>query len=195
MVRYASSHFPVTEHPNLSFVQVDSLSLPFKAVFDVVFSNSCFHWISDHQTLLTGIAGVLRPKGRLFITMIGKGSLKEIDASERVMSNNRWNRYFTGFTFPFTFYNSNEYLPLLEGAGFTVKRLDFIPKERVYKDRKHLTNSIRNVWHPFLERVPADLRDRFLSEVVDILLDEIPLDNNGCIHLPMYRLEVEAVTG
>ena len=87
MIHYASSHFPVSEYKNLSFVHADSLMLPFKNVFDVVFSNSSFHWISDHQTLLAEIYQVLRPKGRLLVQMGGKGNMGAIiDATQRVMS-------------------------------------------------------------------------------------------------------------
>lgn len=33
----------------------------------------------------------------------------------------------------------------------------------------------------------------FLTEIINILMNENPPDNNGYIHLPMFRLEVEAV--
>lgn len=193
MIRYASSQFSLTKHQNLFFMQSDSLKLPFKAVFDVVFSNSSFHWISDHRALLTGIYQVLRPQGRLLVSMGGKGNMGAIiNATERVMSKSGWIRYFTGFTIPFTFFDPDEYRLLLKGAGFIVQRLEFIPKDMIQKGREGLTNSIRSVWQPFLERIPGNLRETFLSEVVDILMDENPLDSDGYIHLPMFRLEIEA---
>ena len=115
-----------------------------------------------------------------------------IDATERVISKSRWIRYFTGFNLPFTFFYPDEYRPLLEGAGFTVQRLELIPKDMVQKGREGLTNSIRSVWQPFLERIPNNLQEAFLCEVVDILMDENPLDASGYIHIPMVRLEIEA---
>lgn len=193
MVRYASSHFPVSEYKNLSFIHADALLLPFKDVFDVIFSNSSFHWISDHRTLLAGLYRVLCPGGRLLIQMGGKGNAGVmIEATERVMARPEWSQYFIGFSLPFTFFSPEEYYPLLREAGFSVKRLELVRRDMLQKGREDLTGSIRNVWQPFLDRVPDLLREDFLSEVIDILVAENTPDDQGYYQIPMFRLEVEA---
>ena len=193
MISYASSRFPVSEYDNLSFIHADSLVLPFKKDFDIVFSNSSLHWVSDHKTLLSGIYQVLRPHGKLLVQMGGKGNMGAIfDASGRVMARPEWRQYFEGFTTPFAFFDPDEYRPVLIEAGFSIKRLEFIPKTMVQKGRAGLTGSVRNVWQPYLERLPLHLRDLFLTQVIDIVIDERPPDENGDIHIPMFRLEIEA---
>ena len=40
--------------------------------------------------------------------------------------------------------------------------------------------------------VPEDLRQQFISEIIDKYLAHCPADGNGVIHIGMVRLEVEA---
>lgn len=193
MVCYARSHFPEIEQRNLSFFMADSLYLPFKQGFSVVFSNSSLHWISDHRSLLAEIYRVLYVQGRFFASMGGRGNMGVlIDATGKVISKSEWSRYFTDFPLPFTFFSPDEYYPLLTEAGFTVQRLELIPVDMVQNGKEGLLDAMRNVWQPFLERVPDFLEDLFLSEVIDYITEKHPPDTNGLIHLPMFRLEIEA---
>ena len=45
---------------------------------------------------------------------------------------------------------------------------------------------------PYLERVPVELRQRFLDEIVEEYLTSHPMDHEGQVHLGMVRLQVEA---
>ena len=54
------------EHaPRAALVQADGAALPFRAVFDAVFSGATFHWILDHGALFRSIVTALKPGGRL----------------------------------------------------------------------------------------------------------------------------------
>ena len=54
---------------------------------------------------------------------------------------------------------------------------------------------MRTTWMPYWHRVPSDLQQQFLDEIVDEYLKGHPLDANGLVHLPMVRLEIKAITG
>jgi trans-aconitate 2-methyltransferase len=58
--------------------------------------------------------------------------------------------------------------------------------------RAGLAGWIRTTWMPYTQRVPEELRDRFIRDVVDTYLARHPLDENGLSHVRMLRLEVEA---
>jgi|GEM_PF-4732483 len=73
------------------------------------------------------------------------------DASGRVMLRPEWKQYFENFTTPFAFFDPDEYRPLLIEAGFSIKRLEFIPKTMVQKGRAGLTGAVGNMWQPYLE--------------------------------------------
>ena len=52
--------------------------LPFRRVFDAVFSGATFHWILDHAALFRSIVTALRPGGRLVAQCGGAGNLAEL---------------------------------------------------------------------------------------------------------------------
>jgi trans-aconitate 2-methyltransferase len=44
----------------------------------------------------------------------------------------------------------------------------------------------------YTARLPAGLKDEFITEIVDRYVKTHPLDNVGNVHVAMVRLEVEA---
>lgn len=46
---------------------------------------------------------------------------------------------------------------------------------------------------PYTQCVPESERESFVADIVDAHLALSPLDNQGLAHVPMVRLEVEAV--
>ena len=56
--------------------------LPVRPV-DAVFSTATFHWIQDHDALFAGLAGVLRPGGRLVAQCGGTGNIGRVQAAAR----------------------------------------------------------------------------------------------------------------
>jgi trans-aconitate methyltransferase len=81
----------------------------------------------------------------------------------------------------------------LEEAGLDPVRVELIQKDMTHKGREGLLGWIRTTWHPFLDRVPDDLRQVFLEEAVDLYLVGHPLGKDGVAHVSAVRLEVEAV--
>lgn len=51
---------------------------------------------------------------------------------------------------------------------------------------------VRTTWLPYTERLPVELRDEFVKEIVDRYVNTHPLDAQGCVHVAIVRLEVEA---
>jgi hypothetical protein len=52
---------------------------------------------------------------------------------------------------------------------------------------------IRTTWLPCTQRIPAQLRTAFISEVFESYVERFPIDTAGHIHIRMNRLEVEGV--
>ncbi len=48
--------------------------LPIEGPVDAVMSTATFHWVLDHDSLFSGLAGVLRPGGRLSFQCGGEGN-------------------------------------------------------------------------------------------------------------------------
>jgi len=67
---------------HLSLIQADAQFLSFKEnSFDLVISNLSYQWVDDLTAAFNQVHNVLKSKGRLFITIFGKDTLKELKSS------------------------------------------------------------------------------------------------------------------
>lgn len=81
---------------------------------------------------------------------------------------------------------------MLNEAGLEPLRVELIPKDMAQPVREALTGWVRSTWLPFTQRVPEDMREAFIGDLVDAYLASHPLDEHGHAHVSMIRLEVEA---
>ncbi|MCP4666393.1 MAG: methyltransferase domain-containing protein, partial [Deltaproteobacteria bacterium] len=155
MIALACKNFPQEKHPNLSFRLADAKYLPFKEQFDIVFSNATLHWIKDHKSVILGIKKSLKPKGRMLLQMGGKGNAGSMIAVlETIIAEKEWRPYFSGFEFPYGFYDPATYALWLKEASLSPIRVELIPKDMSYKDTDRLSGWIRTTWLPYTDRVP-----------------------------------------
>ena len=92
-----------------------------------------------------------------------------------------------------SFFSDDEYKKLVKAAGLVVKRVELFPKTMEHKGQEGFSGWIRTTWHPYFERLPADLKERFIRELVDAYERRHPPDGEGFFRVGMVRLEVEAV--
>lgn len=196
MIRFAREHFPPSNYPNLSFLQMDACHLAFQEAYDVVFSNAALHWISDHRPVLAGIARSLVPGGRAVLQMGGKGNADQVfRVLEVMLENRRWKRYFEGFSFTFGFFETAEYRQWLADAGLEPVRVELIPKDMAYPCREDFAGWIRTTWLPWLTQLPENEKPVFIDAFIDAYLVQYPADSDEVIHIGMMRLEAEAKKG
>lgn len=194
MIHFARKHFPQDDFPNLVFTVQDIRALSFHEEFDLAFSNAALHWVSDHPPLLSAIAKTLRNGGRIVAQMGGKGNADDIlQTLGAVISSERWLPYFADFETPYTFHDCEEYTHLLQKSGFTIKRLELIPKQMIHRGTEGLEAWIRTTWLPYTRRVPETLQNKFIREIVDTHVALKHINKDGIIHVEMVRLELEAV--
>jgi trans-aconitate 2-methyltransferase len=193
MIEYAIDTYPSSQYPNLSFAVVDSRQLNFEGEFDLLFSNAVLHWVDDHPAFLAGAKRALRNHGRLIISCGGKGNAIDIlQVFSELVTSRPWQQYFDGFVNPYFFYNSTDYQQWLPAAGFKVNRVELIPKDMIHQSRAEFTAWIRTTWFPFTSKVPVGEQTQFITEFVDRYLALMPTDAQGCTHVKMVRLEVDA---
>ena len=193
MVALAISSFPRNEYANLDFQLADASRLPFHKEFDVVFSNATLHWVLDHRPVLQGIITSLKPGGRILLQMGGRGNASRVvDAVNEVCARPEWRERFTGFQFPYGFYDVGEYFSWLAEVGLTPVRLELIPKVMAHADRLAFEGWLRTTWMPYTRRVQEDRRHEFIEQVAGTYLTTNPPSTDGTIHLQMVRLEVES---
>lgn len=108
-------------YPDLTFAVVDATQLPYKEVFDAIFSNATFHWIEDQEALTKGLYQSLKKGGRLAAEFGGQGNVQSITKAIATAAKNLGlaNQVVTDFWF---FPSIGAYANLLEKHGFEVEQ-------------------------------------------------------------------------
>jgi trans-aconitate 2-methyltransferase len=193
MIDLANSCFQNGTHKNISFKLGDAKKLNFDDEFDIVFSNATLHWITDHTPVLEGIKKALKIHGKSLLQMGGKGNAGEIiDEFDSVRNRPEWESYFAGFEFPYGFFDPEEYKVLLDETGLKINYIKLINKDMTHNNIDGLKGWIRTTWLPYTTRVPGNLQNLFIDQIVNNYINKHPLDDNGCTHVKMVRLEVMA---
>jgi trans-aconitate 2-methyltransferase len=193
MIEFAREGFPGETHPNLSWEVMDARALDFDGEFDVVFSNAVLHWISDQPLVLKGVERSLKPGGTVLFQMGGRGNAaRVIQVLVSMLPREEWGRYFHDFSLPYRFCAPEEYGQWLREAGLQPVRVELVPKDMTHDGPVGLASWIRTTWLPFTQRIPEELRDDFIAEIVDGYTLLFPPDAEGLVHVDAVRLEVEA---
>jgi trans-aconitate 2-methyltransferase len=193
MIDYARHAYTEPDFPNLDFQVIDARELAFDADFDIVFSNAVLHWVADHRPVLAGLCRALAPGGRVLLQMGGKDNTAAMVATTRRLTESKpWREYFIDFEFPWYFYDAEEYRGWVEEAGLVADRVELLVRDSEYDSAAKFAGWFGTTWLPYLERVPATLRDEFTRAAVREYLTDYPPDTEGRVALRMMRLEVAA---
>ncbi|WP_207941231.1 hypothetical protein DOK78_001251 [Enterococcus sp. DIV2402] len=103
-------------YPEVVFQVMDALQLPFENEWEVIFSNAVFHWINNHQQLLSSIYQALVPEGQLICEFGAYGNIQVIEESFQLALEKRNCAYQSKFTFP----KIADFAKLLENQGFII---------------------------------------------------------------------------
>jgi trans-aconitate methyltransferase len=181
-------------HPALAFEIGDVRAMTHDRSFTVVVSFTALHWVTErHDAALRAMARALRAGGRLHVQLPGAGNAAGLlAAADEVMARPPYGSHFAGFGFPWLFPGVAAYRPLVEAAGLEVVRIALVPRDVVHRDAGALGGWIRTTWMPYTDRLPPGLREAWIADVVARYAAAAPPDPDGTLHVPSFRLEVEA---
>jgi trans-aconitate methyltransferase len=196
MIAFARKMFPSVTFSNLQFQVCDARELESglaAAPFDVVFSNAALHWVDDHEAILRGAASVLKRGGRLAVFCGGKGNAHDVFLALRPeMRIKRWRGFFRNMPMPYFCHTSGDYEKWLPKFGFKINTLKLAPKDTAYADAAGFEAWLRTTWLPFVQRVPENLREEFITAVKQRYVAKHPPNEVGNISVRMVRLEIDA---
>ena len=178
----------------LAFKHQDVRALDEIERYDIVFSNATLHWIRRHRPVLRRVRDAMKKGGRLLFQMGGRENAAALVAViDSMIAASRWAPYFVDFAFPYGFHGPIEYSRWLTEAGLKAERVELIEKDMRHDGMDGFTGWISTTWLPYLERIPAELKQSFVKELTEAYIREHPPDTDGRIGVQMVRLEVEAI--
>ena len=194
MIGFAKKTFTVENFPNLRFRVMDARKIKFERRFDAVFSNAALHWVDDHEKILRGAAAVLKSGGRLIVSCGGKGNAQDVFVALRPeMRLKRWREFFRKMPTPYFFYSPSDYEKWLPKFGFKISSIKLAPKDAAYPGADGFATWLRTTWIPYVQRVPENLREEFITAVTQRYVARHPPDAEAKVHVKMVRLEINAV--
>jgi trans-aconitate 2-methyltransferase len=169
-----------------TLVRSDLTELDLPEPADAVFSNAVFHWVRDHDRLFERLAANMRPGAQLIVQCGGEGNVARFnDHTRAVILGSRYAAYFEGWEKPWFFSSPAQAEESLAGAGFTA--VDCWLSERpepLSEPREFLRVVCLN---PHLTRLPEELRDPFIDDVLAALPEPVTID--------YVRLNIDARRG
>lgn len=162
---------------NLKFQQKDAQQLNFDGQFDLVTSFFCLQWVANKLATFQGIYQSLKPGGRLLAIIPKVSSFSE--ASNKIMSEPRWQKYFVNYPDPLMTARDTQYDNYIIQANLQLLDYQIEPITVVYPTLEEACNWLRAVT-PHLTRLPNDQeKDAFIRAAVEHYLQEVPLRQDG----------------
>jgi trans-aconitate 2-methyltransferase len=158
----------------------DLLELSLEHQLDAAISTATFHWIADHDLLFARIRAVLRSGGMFVAQCGGRGNIDSVRRlAAGLTAEPSWAGYFDGWPGPWHYAGPEETRDRLERAGFDVIRCWLEPSPVTPPRPREFLETV--ICAPYLERLPAELRDPFLDRVAaglgaDFVLDYVRLN-------------------
>ena len=152
---------------------------------DAILSTATFHWIADHDALFARLRAHLRPGGLLVAQCGGDGNIAGVHAAAReVMASEPYSASFDGWRGPWNFAAPGETEQRLGAADLEQARA-WLQERPVTPDEPHAYLTEINLG-AHLERLPEELRPRFVDAVVERL-------GGPPVTIDYVRLNIDAV--
>jgi SAM-dependent methyltransferase len=104
----------------------DARDLPFREEFDAALTNAVLHWIPQAEAAASSVARSLKPGGRFAGEFGGFGNIAAVATAVRAVLQRHSRRLEDVWTWYFP--TPSEYRSVLESAGFTVERIELVPR-------------------------------------------------------------------
>jgi trans-aconitate 2-methyltransferase len=153
----------------------DLLKLSLDETLDAAVSTATFHHIFDHEALFAKIRTALRPGGQFVAQCGGAGNIEPARAAgAELAARAPYAEHLGAMGDLWHYAGVEETTARLRAAGFEVRRCWLEPKPTTPPRPREFLETV--IFAPYLERLPAQLRDPFLDELEPALGDPLVLD-------------------
>jgi trans-aconitate 2-methyltransferase len=142
---------------------------------DAVFSNAVFHWIRDQDRLFERLFAALKPGGRLVAQCGGEGNLRALlSLVDEVSASEPFAEHLRGFSRTWDFPGAEETAERMRAAGFEAVETALEPSRLTPEDPEAYSRTV--VLGVHLERLPEELHDGFVSQVLERAGEPVEFD-------------------
>jgi trans-aconitate 2-methyltransferase len=143
----------------------DLLELELEQPVDAIFSTATFHWIADHDRLFARLRAALRAGGRLVAQCGGEGNIDVLRGHAReLIATEPYARHFRDWRPPWNYQGAQATRERLLAAGFDEAECWLAPAPAQPEHPHEFLSTI--VLGPHVQRLPEQLRERFVDEVI-----------------------------
>ncbi len=151
---------------------------------DAILSTATFHWIEDHARLFARLRGALRGGGQLAAQCGGAGNITGLRGrAGEVLAREPYAPHFADWTDPWNYAGAEVTKERLLAAGFQRAECWLEPWPVTLAEPREFLQTI--VLGPHVQRLPAELREPFMDEVLELLGEPVVVD--------YVRLNMDAV--
>jgi trans-aconitate 2-methyltransferase len=156
-------------------IQSDLVALELDEPVAAVFSSAVFHWIPDHDALFARLHAALRPGGRIVAQCGGAGNIDGFRGhANAVAEREPYAPYFAGWAGPWNYASAEVTAERLERAGFTDVRTWLETYDADVDEPDAYVRTV--VLRPHIERLPEELRDAYVADVLAATGEPLVLD-------------------
>lgn len=162
----------------------DLLELELQQPVDAILSTATFHWIADHERLFARLRAALRAGGQLVAQCGGEGNIDVLRGKAgEVLAHEPYAEHFADWHAPWNYAGAAQTRERLLGAGFSSAECWLTPAPREPEHPREFLATI--VLGPHVQQLPAQLRERFMDDVLATLGEPVVVD--------YVRLNIDAI--
>jgi trans-aconitate 2-methyltransferase len=152
----------------------DLLELELPERLDAAISTATFHWILDHDALFARIRAALRDGAQFVAQCGGVGNIDRVADDRRRARRARPTASTSAIGELWNYATVEETRERLERAGFEVTACWLEPQPTTPPNPREFLATV--IFAPYLERLPEELREAYLDELVAALGEPLVLD-------------------
>jgi trans-aconitate 2-methyltransferase len=182
------------DHAGIAFEQGNIAEWQPPLPYDLVFSNAAVQWVGDHERLIPRLLAAVAPGGNLAVQMPRNHDFATHALMRQVAAEGPWAPRLADARDPSPVKTPEFYYDLLATrASVVIWETNYI---QMMDSIAAIIDWLRGTGlGPFLARLTADERPRFLDRYAELLAGAYPQRSDGKIMLPYPRLFFIATVG
>lgn len=177
------------DYPGINFILADATnSIDFLGKFDLVFSNAAIQWMPGISEILPKFFELLNPKGVMAVQVPNPSGMPIQIAVDKVADSEKWKSVFMRFSNGLFLNEPGYYYDILTGLTDDINLWETHYYHKLPAHESVIEWYASTGMKPYLELLKDSEKVQFSDEVLKIIKQEYPVQNDGSILFPFRRI-------